>query len=306
MKLKTVALLGAGAIGSYFIECLSQKLGQNLWIIAEGERKARLEQKGLVINDLQYQLNVKTSAEAHGADLLIVAVKYGGLPEALPMIKNIVDEHTLVISPLNGVDSETIIGKEIPAEQILPSFMKIAAQRLGNSIRFAAKSTPGLCFGELGGKPSERVQALEVLFAETDFHYIVSKDIQRDMWFKYAQNISNNLPQAIINCGFGYYNTSEHLGYINKRLRAEVIAIAAAKGIDISNEDDPMIKSAANYIDVRFSTLQDLDAKRHTEIDMFSGALIKMGQELGIPTPFNEFAFHAIKCLEEKNDGFIK
>ena len=53
----------------------------------------------------------------------------------------------------------------------------------------------------------------------------------------------------------------------------------------------------------RFSTLQDLDARRHTEIDMFSGALVRMGRELGIPTPYNEYTYHIIKALEEKNDG---
>lgn len=52
-----------------------------------------------------------------------------------------------------------------------------------------------------------------------------------------------------------------------------------------------------------FSTLQDLDAGRHTEIDMFSGVLIKMGKELGIPMPYNEYTYHIIKALEEKNDG---
>ena len=53
----------------------------------------------------------------------------------------------------------------------------------------------------------------------------------------------------------------------------------------------------------RFSTLQDLDAGRHTEIDMFSGALAKMGKELGVPMPYNEYTYHIIKALEEKNDG---
>ena len=55
----------------------------------------------------------------------------------------------------------------------------------------------------------------------------------------------------------------------------------------------------------RYSTLQDLDAKRHTEVDMFSGAIIRMGEDLGIPTPYNEFAFHMLKALEEKNDGIF-
>ena len=59
-------------------------------------------------------------------------------------------------------------------------------------------------------------------------------------------------------------------------------------------------KGCAVKPSARYSTLQDLDAGRHTEIDMFSGALIRMGRELGIPT---EFAYHMIKALEEKNDG---
>ncbi|MCQ2540553.1 MAG: ketopantoate reductase family protein, partial [Acetatifactor sp.] len=55
----------------------------------------------------------------------------------------------------------------------------------------------------------------------------------------------------------------------------------------------------------RYSTLQDLDAKRHTEIDMFSGTVMRIGKELGIPTPYNTFTYHTIKALEEKNDGLF-
>ena len=81
---------------------------------------------------------------------------------------------------------------------------------------------------------------------------------------------------------------------ISEGLRSEIEAIAAAKGIEFSK-----MPSA------RYSTLQDLDAKRHTEIDMFSGALMRMGKELGIPTPYNEYTYHMIKALEEKNNGLF-
>ena len=79
-------------------------------------------------------------------------------------------------------------------------------------------------------------------------------------------------------------------------------AIAAAKGIDIRKADDSSSHGSAVPPSARYSTLQDLDAGRHTEIDMFSGALIRMGKELGIPTPYNEYTYHIIKALEEKND----
>ena len=82
-------------------------------------------------------------------------------------------------------------------------------------------------------------------------------------------------------------------------------AIAVAKGIDLSKVDASSRHGSLVPPATRYSTLQDLDAGRHTEIDMFSGALMRMGQELGIPTPYNEYTYHIIKALEEKNDGLF-
>lgn len=305
MEIKKVAMIGAGAIGSYFIEGLSEKLGENFWVVAEGERKARLTEGGIVINGKKVCLNVKTAEESRGADLLIVAVKYGALQESLNLIEKIVDSHTIVMSPLNGIDSESIIGAKIGMNHMVYSFMKIAAQRVGNEITYNPDVTAGIFFGEKDGSRSERILAIQALLEGTKVNYHICDHIEQDIWFKYALNISKNLPQAIINCGYGAYADSKHLAYISKRLRDEVVQVAAVKGIDISDENNSTGKNSDILPDSRFSTLQDLDAKRETEIEMFSGALIRMGKELGVETPFNEFAYHAIKCLEEKNCGKI-
>ena len=79
--IQTVAILGAGAVGGYFVWGLSEKLGKNLWVIAKGERKERLEREGLTINGEIFHFPVKTPEEAAGADLLLVATKYGALEE---------------------------------------------------------------------------------------------------------------------------------------------------------------------------------------------------------------------------------
>ena len=52
-----------------------------------------------------------------------------------------------------------------------------------------------------------------------------------------------------------------------------------------------------------YSTLQDVKAKRHTEVEVFAGRVIAMGEELGIKTPFNKVVYLLIKAIEEKNDG---
>ena len=88
-------------------------------------------------------------------------------------------------------------------------------------------------------------------------------------------------------------------------LKEELEAIANAKGIDMSKADPSATRGSAVPNTARYSTLQDLDAKRHTEIDMFSGAIIKMGKELKIPTPYNEFVYHIIKAMEDKKEGLI-
>lgn len=147
------------------------------------------------------------------------------------------------------------------------------------------------------------MQAVLDLFSGTGLHYRATDCILEEIWSKFRLNVCNNLPQAILGAGVGCYRDSVHMKAISDGLRAELMTIAEAKGIDISKADVSSGRGSAVPPTARYSTLQDLDAGRHTEIDMFSGALIRMGKELGIPTPYNEFTYHMIKALEEKNDG---
>ena len=115
--------------------------------------------------------------------------------------------------------------------------------------------------------------------------------------------MSVTICQAILGAGVGCYRDSVHMKAISDGLKGELEAIAQAKGIDLSKTEASAGRGSAVPPSARYSTLQDLDAGRHTEIDMFSGSLIRMGKELGIPTPYNEYTYHMIKALEEKNDG---
>lgn len=303
MKIGTVALLGVGAVGAYFVEGLQEKLGAKFCVVAEGERAARLKKNGILINGKLVELNVKAPEEAAGVDLFLIAVKYGALAEAGEVARRLVRGNTTVMSLLNGVDSETLLAEKIGEEHIVPALMKVAIQRVGNEIAFKPENCAGIFFGEADGKISERIKAIAELFSGTGVRYKVSENIGRDIWAKFALNVGRNLPQAILNCGMGAYEASEHVKVLERRLRAEVVAVAAAKGIDIADSETAAGKSSKLPASARFSTLQDLDAKRETEIEMFSGALIKMAKELGVQVPFNEFAYHAIKALEEKNRG---
>ena len=303
MEIKTVAVLGAGAVGSYVIWGLSRRKDIRLGVIAEGERAERMK-KGCLINGTVYHPEVWTPQDARETDLLIVALKYGALPAALEGFRMITGENTTVMSLMNGVDSEELISEKIGAFHVLHSLIKIASHKEENGYYFNPETTIGIIFGELTAPyQSERVQAVESLFKGTGLHYRVTEHIREEIWSKFRLNVCNNLPQAILGAGVGCYQDSVHMKQISGGLRRELEAVAAAKGIDISQADSSSSHGSAVPPSARYSTLQDLDAGRHTEIDMFSGALVRMGRELGIPTPYNEYTYHMIKALEEKNDG---
>lgn len=303
MKIQSVAVLGAGAVGSYVIWGLSERKDIKLGVIAEGERAGRLK-KGYRINDVTYHPDVWTPQEAHGVDLLIVCLKYGALPGALDSIRAIVGENTIVMSLINGVDSEDIIAEAVGASHMIYSVIKVASHKEDDGYYFIPETTIGIIFGELQAPyDSERVQAIEALFADTGIHYRSTKFAQEEMWSKFRLNVCNNLPQAILGAGVGCYTDSEHMKAISDGLRRELEAVAAAKGIDMSKIEASSKHGSPVRASAKFSTLQDIEAGRHTEIDMFSGALMRMGKELGIPTPYNEYTYHMIKALEEKNDG---
>lgn len=307
MNIKKVAVLGAGAVGSYLIWGLSDKEDLEFGIVASGARRERLVEQGCRINGKNYHPQVWTPEEAKNADLLIVSLKYGSLRAALEDIETIVGENTIVMSLMNGVDSEEIIAEKIDKSHILYSFIKIASQKKEDGCHFNPKATVGIYFGEQKAPyDSERVKAVNALFEDTELHWTVTEHIQEEIWGKFRLNVCNNLPQAILGVGVGCYEDSAHMAAIREGLKQELLAVAGAKGINLDLIDEKLSKGSAVKASAKYSTLQDLEAGRHTEIDMFSGAIIRMGKEVGIPTPYNEYTYHVIKALEEKIDGIFE
>ena len=171
-EIKSAAVLGAGAVGSYVIWGLSQKENIRLGVIADGERAERLKINGCRINQKIYRPEVWNAQEAHGVDLLIVSLKYTALSGALETIQEAVGRDTIVMSLMNGVDSEERIGEKIGASHVLPALIKVASRRTADGCQFDPETTIGIVFGE-PAEPfeSERVQVVKDLFADTGIHF---------------------------------------------------------------------------------------------------------------------------------------
>lgn len=300
MEIKKIGLIGAGAIGAYFLWGMRALPREDICIIAEGERKKRIIKEGVIINGERYDYPVKAPNETEKVDLLLVATKYGALPEVLEDIKKVIKADTIILSLLNGIDSEEIIGEAVGYEHMLYSVMRISAERKGNVVFFDPIVTMGLWYGEKNqSEMTEKTKSVWNFFKKTTCNCTFKPNIISEVWYKYAINISRNLPQAVLNVGMGAYDDSQHVAFLSHKLWEEVEAVAKAKGILIPPKEFQKCERKSACL----STLQDLRSRRHTEIDMFAGAMIKMGRCTGVEVPYCEYTYHVIKSLEEKNDG---
>ena len=282
MKIKKVAVLGAGAVGSYVIWGLSSRNDIELGVIAEGERAERLKQNGCTINGKIYHPEVWNPRETDAVDLLIVALKYGSLSAALESIQKATSENTIIMSLMNGVDSEEIIAEKVGVEHLLPAVIKVASHKEEDGYHFDPETTIGIIFGELTAPyDSDRIRAIEELFKDTGIHFRATEYAREEMWSKFRLNVCNNLPQAILGAGVGCYRDSVHMKAISDGLKGELEAIAQAKGIDLSKTEASSGRGSAVPPSARYSTLQDLDAGRHTEIDIFAGETFGVVGESG-------------------------
>ena len=290
-----IALIGAGAVGGYFIWGFHENPNIELTVIAENERKQKLISNGIKINNENYYPNILTSQEAGVQDVVLIATKYSGLENVIEIIPSLIGKNTIVMSLLNGVDSEEKIANAIGWNHVEYSFMKIASKRDENGIVFRPEITSGLFAGI--EKLSDEVKQI---FQSSKIRCTFEENIIQDMWIKYASNIANNLPQAVLGINAALFTDSEHGRFLAEKLWAEVYEVAMKKGIDVGEK-------AVIFTEVpkssKYSTLQDIEAGRHTEVDMFAGHLIEMARELQIDVPYTEYTYHAIKALEEKNDG---
>lgn len=296
-RIEKAALIGAGAIGGFFVEGIEES-DEKLTLIAEGERAERLRRSGVKVNGKVYYPTVMSAEEAGEQDLIIIATKYLALGEAIEYTKKMLGKDTLILSTLNGVDSEEKVAAAVGKEHVLHSVMRIASRRIGNTIDIQQADNKGVLFGSVWAG-EEAVAAVAEFFDRTKVVYNLPEDILYTQWQKFASNIAYNLPMAMVGCGNGIYEDSEHGHFLSQALWKEAAALAKTYGVELPESVKPWKVAKSS----RFSTLQDLDAKRPTEIEMFAGVLAKKSAEAGLRAPFAECVYHTIRLLEEKNAG---
>lgn len=305
MSIKKISLIGLGAMGVFFAPRLYEAYGENFRIIASGERKERLLKNGVTVNGVNYHFPIiEPETTGDEADLILIGVKGYSLDQAIKDIKNQVGKNTIIISLLNGVDSEDILIKEFGEEHVLYAFMRMSIV-MKDGVADFDPYWGKVFFGEKKNDPenySNRVKAVMEVFDKADIPYAIDEDMIKGIWFKYMCNIGENMTCALLGVPFGSFRESDHANWFRISAMREVLAIAQKRGIDLSEAEIEQQNKTVVTIpyENKPSTLQDIESCKYTEVDMFAGNVVKMGKELGIETPVNEVFYHAIKAFEEK------
>lgn len=295
-----VTLIGLGAIGASYAALLNAHPGIELNILLDEARLKRYRSNTFKVNgEVQDFSYCGIKDEASPADLVIIAVKYNDLADAIQGVKNHVGDNTSIMSLLNGIDSEEIIGASFGMDKLVYSMcLGIDAQREGMTVNYG--SAGKIVFGEKSGELTDQVKKISDIFTKAQVPFECPKDMYKKLWWKFMINVCSNQPTAILGANYHFLNT-EDAHHMMRLIMTEVQQIALKKGVDLTEEDFQAWLSILDTMvpESKTSMHQDIDAGRMTEVDMLAGVVRKLGKEYGIPTPYNDLMYHMLKIKEQ-------
>ncbi|KAA8679103.1 ketopantoate reductase family protein [Clostridium sp. MT-14] len=304
-SIKNISAIGMGAIGCAYVSKLYDLNPGGLKVIAGGERAERYRKHGFIINGKRYDFKyVAPEEKTEPADLIIVSVKANQLSQAVEDMKNQVGENTIIISLMNGITSEEIIGKRYGMNKMLYSLcIAIDGNRRGNVISFS--SYGNIAFGEKTNSTySEKVQIVKELFDRADIPYSIPKDMIHSLWYKFMINVGINQASAVIGGNYGVFQSVGEAKELMESAMWEVVRLSQKMGINLSGQDIEKWNEVLATMPPHSNTsmCQDIEYGRKTEVDMFAGTVCRLGGKYGIDTPVNRTLLNIIKAVESKND----
>ncbi len=268
--------------------------GLRVDLVARGERAEALLRTGLTVNGeplLAGVVDVETSEGQPPADLVIFAVKDRHLAQAIEDAAAVIGPQTIIMSILNGLDSEERIAARYGTDRVLLCVaLGMDAERAGHQIRFRQ---PGrLLVGRPGNdaEPDLQVAAVQQALDRAGLVWQTPADMRHAIWSKFYFNTGINQASAVLHAPYGAFQPEGDPRRLMKALMAEVLQVAAAAGVALGADDvahwDQVLASmpAAGWT----SMAQDANAGRQTEVETFAGRVVGLGERHGIATPVNQ------------------
>ncbi|MCF8083926.1 MAG: ketopantoate reductase family protein [Deltaproteobacteria bacterium] len=301
--IKRISLIGTGAMGMFYAGKLFDMDPHCISLIAGGDRHERLKKQGFFVNDQHYLLPVVRPDDPPApSDLIVVAVKHHHLPQAIQDIQNSIGPDTILLSVMNGIDSEAQLGAAYGMEKVLYAVaVGIDALREDNRLIYTTQGR--LFFGEAENEGvSDRVKAIQALLDRAGIAYETPPDMIRVLWWKFMINVGINQASAVLRAPYAVFQSSRQARDLMESAMREVMAIAQKAQVNLTEKDIENWYAVLSGLspDGKTSMLQDVEAGRKTEVDMLAGRVLELGKAYHIPTPVNEDIFRNIKAMERE------
>ena len=297
--IENVLICGLGAIGSIYADKIQKFNPDSLRVLVDEERFERYSRNPIIFNGNELHFNyILPNDNSFKADLVIIATKYDGLADVIKNMKNFIQPDTVILALLNGVTSERIIAETYGREKLLYSyFIGHSAVRTGRNVVHDDVNT--IVYGSENSDDFENVQRVKKYFDLVGINYKIPDDIMHSLWLKFMLNVAANQSTAILRLTFGEMLANDKCMDFAINIMKEVQQIARAEGVKNTDImiDETIVHLHKMIPEGKTSMLQDVEAGRKTEVEMFAGTVIKLGLKHNIQTPYNKIIKEIIDAI---------
>jgi 2-dehydropantoate 2-reductase len=299
-----VCIVGCGAVGSLFAANLAQLEDVEVWaydlardhVDAINSGGLRLSGAGEVVGRLRATAD---AAELPPCEFGIVATKAMHTVSAIAATAHAFSDAS-VASVQNGIGNEEAIAGHV--ERVIRGTTFPAGRLLEpGHVQWDVKGDTTIGPFEPSPAPIAEVERLAEACTRAGLPTKAVADARGPQWRKLIFNAATNPVGALTGLTHGRVCEDPRLRALVSELVDEGKAVAAAQGIELDADPEELIDHAARpdvAYDHKASMLQDVEARRQTEIDYLNGGIVRFGREHGVPAPLNEAILALVKGLE--------
>lgn len=302
-----ICVYGVGAVGGYFGGRLAEH-GEEVVFLARGRTLEALRRDGLRVESglgdirLERPTAVERPEDAGPVDLVLVCVKAWQVAEVAPGLGPLIGPETLVLPLENGVDAAEILGAAAGAERVLDGLCRIISRAEAPARIVHEGADPYIALGRRGQAPDAAVRRIAAALDKPGITVETPDDILAAVWHKFVFIAAGSGLGAVTRKPLGFLREEPETRRLLRGLMEETVAVARARGIELpaSTIDDILAFIDGLPWEATASMQRDIAAGRPSELEAQNGAIVRMGAELGVPTPINAFVVDLLRPLERR------